>query len=91
MDFFSASRRLCQGNLISPLLFILVMEVLSRMLSTASQPGLFAGVSVGSSDLMRLEISNLLFAGDIIIFCDNDCEQIINLRRVLIWFESISG
>lgn len=90
MDFFSASR-LCEGNLISPLLFILVMEVLSRMLSTASQSGLFAGFSVGCSDLMRLEISNLVFAGDIIIFFDNDCEQIINLRWVLTWFETISG
>ena len=40
---------------------------------------------------MCLEISHLLYANDIIIFCDNYCEEIISLRCTLIWFETISG
>jgi len=39
---------------------------------------------------MHLEISHL-FADDTISFCDNDCEQIINVRCILILSEAISG
>jgi len=53
--------------------FIFVMEVLSRMLCSASQAGFVASV--------RLEISHLLY--DTIILCDDECEQIINLRCIL--------
>ena len=67
------------------------MEVLSRMLSTASQSGLITGFSIGRLDLMSLDISHLLFADDTITFCDNNCEQIVNLRCILLWFEIISG
>lgn len=59
------------------------MEVLNKMLSTASQSGLIPDFSVGRSDLMSLDISHL-FADDTIIFCDNNREQIINLRWILL-------
>lgn len=55
MNFFPAFRGLCQGNPIS-LLLRHVMEVLSKMLSTASQARLIAGFSVAWSDLLWLEI-----------------------------------
>ena len=37
-----------------------------------------------------LEISYLFFAYDTVIFCDNDCEQNINLWCIFVWFEAIS-
>ena len=27
----------------------------------------------------------------LLYFCDNDCEQIVNLRFILIWFQAVSG
>ena len=90
-QFFSASRGLRQGDPISPLLFLLVMEVFTRMLRVASSAGLIAGFSVGRLNDSSTKISHLLFADDTIIFCDNVCEQIVNLRGILIWFEAVSG
>ena len=90
-QFFSASRGLRQGDPISPLLFLLVMEVFTRMLRAASSAGLLAGFSVGRLNDSSTKISHLLFADDTIIFCDNVCEQIVNLRGILIWFEAVSG
>ena len=74
----------------SPLLFLLVMEVFTRMIEAASNARLIFGFSVGSGNA-TLSISHLLFADDTIIFCDSDCDQMINLRCVLTWFEAVSG
>jgi hypothetical protein len=41
--FFGSSRGLCQGDLLSPLLFLLVMEALSKMLRKAETEGLIQG------------------------------------------------
>ena len=43
------------------------------------------------SVVAEMKISHLLFADDTIVFCDNDCEQIVNLRCILIWFQAVSG
>jgi len=47
-DFFLASRRLRQEDPLSPLLFLLVMEVLTRMIEAVSSAGLISGFSVSS-------------------------------------------
>ena len=39
----------------------------------------------------HMKVSHLLFADDTIVFCDNDCEQIVNLKCLLIWFQAVSG
>jgi len=52
------------------------------MLSITSHSGLITGFSMGRSESMGLDISHLLFAVGPIIFCDNNCEQIINLSVV---------
>jgi len=39
----------------------------------------------------EMKVSHLLFADDTIVFCDNDCEQMVNLRCLLIWFQAVSG
>uniref|UniRef100_A0A2N9IAI6 Reverse transcriptase domain-containing protein n=1 Tax=Fagus sylvatica TaxID=28930 RepID=A0A2N9IAI6_FAGSY len=89
--FFSSSRGLRQGDPLSPLLFIIVMEALSRMLSRAVSGGYISGFSVGNSTGVELSISHSLFADDTLIFCGADSEQAWYLRGVFIWFQAISG
>ena len=75
----------------SPLLFVLVMEALSRMLDKAVLEGRMSGFGVGSLEGRSMEVSHLLFADDTLIFCKADLDQILILRMILIWFEAVSG
>ena len=67
--FFGSSRGLRQGDPLSPLLFLLIMEVLSRLLKT-EECNLFRGFHVGSVNSVGVRISHMLFADDTILFCD---------------------
>ena len=71
----------------SPLLFVIVMEALSRLLDRAVREGLCSGFTVGKSDETSLMVSQLLFADDTLIFCDVDSDQLSNLRHLFSWFE----
>jgi len=84
--FFSSSRGLRQGDPLSPLLFVFVMEALSRMISAAVCGGLLEGFKVGDADF-----SHLLFADDTLIFCSAHSSQLRNLRSIFLLFEAASG
>jgi len=60
------------------------------MIEATSTTWLISGFSMGRSNA-SMSISHLLFADDTIIFCDSDCEQMVNLCCVLTWFEPMSG
>lgn len=60
---FSNSCGLRQGDPLSPLLFVFVMEALSRMISAAVNGGLLEGLKVGNATFFHL-----LFADDTLIF-----------------------
>jgi hypothetical protein len=74
-----------------PVLFVIIMEALSRMLMESEARGLVAGFSVGPVHNPGLSISHLLFADDTLIFCDADVEQLRNLRCLFFCFEAASG
>ena len=61
------------------------------MVNSTATAGLISSFSVGRLNESATDVSHLLFADDTIIFCDNDCEQIVNLCGILIWFEAVSG
>jgi hypothetical protein len=84
--FFNISRRLRQGDPLSPLLFVFVMEALSRMISTAVNGGLLEGFKVGNATF-----SHLLFADDTLIFCNARPSQLRYLRSLFLLFEAASG
>jgi hypothetical protein len=84
--FFSSSRGLRQGDPLSPLLFVFVMEALSRMITAAVSGGVLDGFRVGDASF-----SHLLFADDTLIFCDASSSKIRSLRSLLLLFEVVSG
>ena len=85
--FFGSSRGLRQGDPLSPLLFVLVMEALGRMLDKVVLEGRMLGFSVGKLEGRSMAVSHLLFVDDTLIFCETDLDQIM----ILIWFEAVSG
>ena len=68
--FFYSSRGLRQGDPLSPLLFLLIMEVLRRMLRIAVERGFIKGFQVGRAVNTSVCVSHLLYADDTILFCD---------------------
>ncbi|KAL9672560.1 hypothetical protein QQ045_028811 [Rhodiola kirilowii] len=85
---FSMERGLRQGDPLSPFLFLIAAEGLSRMLSKAKELGILRGVEwVKEGERMN----HLQYADDTIIFCDAEMEEIKTLRRILKSFEAASG
>jgi hypothetical protein len=88
--FFQSSRRDRQVDSLSPLLFVVVMEALSRMLNESMLQGLLSGFSVGIRDNEALVVNHLLFADDTLIFCGAQAEHVRNLRCTFLYFEAVS-
>lgn len=76
-----------QGDPLSPLLFILVTEVLSKMIKK-NRIGLYLGFYSGKEGVT---VSHLQFADDTMIFCNAYICQIGYLRCILRCFEMVSG
>ena len=89
--FFGNSRGLRQGNSLSPLLFLLIMEVLSRVLRKTKECGLIHGFHVGPINSVGVRISHLLFSNDTILFCDASRDQLLSIRLALSCFQTFTG
>jgi hypothetical protein len=87
---FLSSRGLRQGDPFSPLLFVVVMEVLSQMLNATMNQGLLTSFSVGSKDNEELVVNHMLFADDTLIFCGAQAEHVRNLQCIFLCFEAAS-
>ncbi|XP_026442185.1 uncharacterized protein LOC113341576 [Papaver somniferum] len=85
---FKPSKGLRQGDSLSPYLFLLVVEVLSKFLNDAVQKGQISGFQVVENGLM---ISHLQFADDTLIFIDASVKEVRRLFIILSIFESLTG
>ena len=89
--FFGNFRGLRQGDPLSPLLFLLIMEVLSRLLKKTEESNLIRGFHVGAVNSVGVCISHLLFTDDTILFCDASREQLLSIRLVLSFFQAFTS
>ena len=90
-DFFGSSRGLRQGDPLSPLLFLVMMEVFSRMLKRMEGAGLISGFKANGRRGRGECIYHLLFADDTILFCDAEVEQILHVQLLLLGFLAVTG
>ena len=63
----------------SPYLFILVMNILSCLISRVKEGGFSKGFQLKKRHDVGVEVSHLLFANDILIFCDASKEHLVYL------------
>ncbi|XP_074306378.1 uncharacterized protein LOC141641622 [Silene latifolia] len=85
--YFKERRGLRQGDPISPLLFCICMEYLSRILDYATSRWFFRYHPLCKS----LKLTHLLFADDLLMFCKGDVKSIMLLLRALSTFSASSG
>lgn len=86
--FFHSSRGLLQGGPLSPFLFIIVTEALSRLTKKLEESGLLAGFLVSEG---APPISHLQFADDTLFLYEANHLQLRLLRCTLRCFEAVSG
>jgi hypothetical protein len=78
-DFFRSERGLRQGSPLSPLLFLLVVEGLSRALAAEKRSGSFPGIKISNT----LHVTHLLFVDDILVFSARTRGEDDNLNNTL--------
>jgi hypothetical protein len=87
-EFFQSGKGLRQGDPLSPILFNLVVDVLSRMLQKATNRGLMKGLG---NELIEGGVISLQYADDTILLIENNESYARNLKWILTCFELMSG
>ncbi|KAG8388292.1 hypothetical protein BUALT_Bualt02G0110400 [Buddleja alternifolia] len=86
--YFKSTRGIRQGDPLSPYLFILYVELLSRMINRAESEGKIHGIIVARTAPV---VSHLLYADDLNIFCRATKEEATEIKGILQMFESWSS
>jgi hypothetical protein len=84
---FRSSRGLRQGDPLSPLLFILVLEGLSLILKESKATGKLVGINVS----IMLRILHIFFVHDILIMTNATISEWVEIDRIIKFFCKASG
>ena len=90
IGFFPSTKRLRQGDPLSPYLFVMGMEVLSALIRRAVEGGYLAGYKIWGGRRSDLNISHFFFADDAVVFCEAKREYLTHLSWILFGFEVAS-
>ncbi|XP_039027612.1 uncharacterized protein LOC120161430 [Hibiscus syriacus] len=87
VGYFKGVRGVRQGDPLSPYLFVLVMNVLSRLLDAAARSGIFKY----HPRCKRISLTHLCFADDLLMFCYGSLDSMLGVVSVLNKFYEMSG
>lgn len=85
--YFKGQKGIRQGDPISPYIFVLCMEILTRMLTTATEDSNFRS----HANCKTMKLNHLLFADDLMLFAYADEYSPTLLKNKLDKFSSMSG
>ncbi|XP_074304745.1 putative mitochondrial protein AtMg01250 [Silene latifolia] len=85
--YFKGQRGLRQGDPISPLIFTLCMDYLTRMINYATEKWPFQYHPLCKG----LKLNHLMFADDLLMFCKGNAQSIMLLIRAFSSFSKASG
>eukprot|EP00253_Pinus_taeda_P030816 PITA_30816 len=86
-SFFTSARGLRQGCPLSPLLFLLIMEGLSRLISSARDRNQIIGINISDN----FYLTHLLFVDDILIFLNGCIGDTASLQHIFALFQQATG
>ena len=87
VGYFRGARGVRQGDPLSLYLFVLAMNVLSRLLDAAARYGVFSYHPM----CKRINLTHLCFADDLLIFSKGNLESVIGVKKILCLFYAYSG
>ncbi|XP_039003287.1 uncharacterized protein LOC120129991 [Hibiscus syriacus] len=87
IGYFKGAKGIRQGDRLSPILFVLVMNFLSNLLNTATNKGVFAF----HLKCKKISLTHLSFADDLLIFCKGNIEFVMGVITVLDSFYELPG
>lgn len=86
--YFSSQRGLRQGDPMSPALFTILADLLSRLLAREEVVGRLNGVKVSRSSP---KITYLMYADDLVIYCQAKLEEAVVVKRCLQHYSDWTG
>lgn len=88
VGYFKGEKGLRQGDPLSPYLFVLAMEVFSRIMKDYTREG--SGFKF-HHNCSKMKLTHLCFADDMLIFSDASLSSISIIKAALLEFELLSG
>ena len=85
--YFKGARGVRQGDPLSPYLFVIAMDILSKLLDIAAAHGVYDY----HPKCKRIKLTHLCFADDLMIFTKGNVESIVGIQNVLKLFYTFSG
>jgi hypothetical protein len=86
--YFKGAKGLRQGDTLSPYLFVIAMEVLSKILKEYNSAGSGFKFHFHCS---KLQLTHLCFDDDLLIFSEADLSSVSVIQAALLEFEQLSG